>query len=155
LHKFDFSKGSKAFSYFNIVAKNWLILQVKQTSRRAKHHVLYNDRNSTDELSKYNLMQDTVEPIEEEVVRNEFFMILVEEIEDWKDKTKNVKEQSVLNAIHQLFTNIDSINIYDKKAVFLYLKEITGMSTKQLCVNVNKIRTRYDRFKKKYHKSFE
>ena len=31
--KFDASKGTKAFSYFNVVAKNWLIIKSKQSVR--------------------------------------------------------------------------------------------------------------------------
>tara|TARA_Y100000310_G_C20601502_1_gene773289 strand:- start:42 stop:767 length:726 start_codon:yes stop_codon:yes gene_type:complete len=152
LHKFKPERGSKAFSYFNIVAKNWLILKAKQSTRRAKFNVLYSDRNTTEDITKYNLQQDVVKPVEEDVVKNEFFVLLTEEIDKWKVKTKNKKEQSVLDAIHQLFNNIDNINIYDKKAIFIYLKEMTGMNTKQLCVNINKIRARYGRFKKRYHR---
>ena len=81
--------------------------------------------------------------------------MLTGEIDGWKFKTKNVKERAVLDAIHQLFKNIDNINIFDKKAIFFYLKELTGMSTKQLCVNINKVRERYGRFKKRYHRNIE
>ena len=151
-HKYDPTKGTKAFSYFNIVAKNWLILKAKQSTRRMKHHVVYNDRNSTDELTKYNLQQGVTEACENDVLKNEFFLTLADEVEKWKTTTKNKKEQVVLDAIQQLFDNIDNLNILDKKAVFIYLKELTGMNTKQLCVNINKIRTKYQKFKKRYTK---
>ena len=36
LEKFDPSKGSKAFSYFNVVAKNWLIIQSKKRVKNFK-----------------------------------------------------------------------------------------------------------------------
>ena len=152
LPMFEFERGKKAFSYFNIVAKNYLLLQAKQSTRRSKYNVLYNDRNSTEEMKGYNLLQEIIEPHESEVIQREYFMLLTEEISKWKEKTKNQKEQIVLEAIYQLFKNIESINIYDKKAIFIYLKEITNMTTKQLCVNINKIRTRYHRFKKRYYR---
>tara|TARA_Y100000310_G_scaffold332107_1_gene407038 strand:- start:1054 stop:1758 length:705 start_codon:yes stop_codon:yes gene_type:complete len=151
LHKFDPTKGSKAFSYFNIVAKNWLILKAKQITKHNKNTVLYNDRNSTEEISKYNLQQQVTESHETSALNIEFFHLVTSELEIWKNITKNSREQIALEAIHQLFQNIDAINIYDKKAIFLYLKEITGMTTKQLCVSLNKVRSRYAKFKKKYH----
>ena len=36
LDKFDASKGSKAFSYFSVVTKNWFIHKVKKTSKKPK-----------------------------------------------------------------------------------------------------------------------
>ena len=151
LHKFDPSKGSKAFSYFNIVAKNWLILRAKQSTRHVKRTVLYNDRNNSEELTKFNFLQQTVDDAEHNALQNEFFALLVDEVAIWKVKTKNDKERIVIDAIHQLFKNIDNINIYDKKAVFLYLKELTGMNTKQLCVSINKVKKRYRKYKSKYN----
>ena len=39
LHKFDASRGTKAFSYFNVVAKNWLIIQSKKKTKITKRQV--------------------------------------------------------------------------------------------------------------------
>ena len=36
LDKYDPSKGSKAFSYFSVITKNWFIHKVKKTSARAR-----------------------------------------------------------------------------------------------------------------------
>ena len=35
LNKFDPDKGSKAFTYFSVVSKNWFIAQVKKTSKKS------------------------------------------------------------------------------------------------------------------------
>ena len=39
MHKFDPSKGSKAFSYFNVVAKHWLIANAKKDQKRRRTSV--------------------------------------------------------------------------------------------------------------------
>ena len=41
--KFDPSFGSNAFSYFNVVAKNWLIIRTKQKMQNAKRSVSLDD----------------------------------------------------------------------------------------------------------------
>ena len=43
LNKFDPSKGSKAFTYFSVVSKNWFIAEVKKTSKKAKREVHIDD----------------------------------------------------------------------------------------------------------------
>ena len=52
-------------------------------------------------------------------------------------------EKKVLNAIKILFESIDEIEIFNKKAIYLYMREITGLNTKQIVNNLNRIRKRY------------
>jgi hypothetical protein len=46
--------------------------------------------------------------------------------------------------------NIEQIEIFNKKAVYLYLREITGLNTKQIVSCLNKMRARYSTFKNKW-----
>ena len=43
LGKYDSSKGSKAFSYFSVITKNWFIHKVKKNAKRARTEVLYDE----------------------------------------------------------------------------------------------------------------
>ena len=43
LEKYDPNKGSKAFSYFSVVTKNWFIHKVKKNTKRAQREVDYED----------------------------------------------------------------------------------------------------------------
>ncbi len=46
--------------------------------------------------------------------------------------------------------SIDQIEIFNKKAIYLYLREITGLNTKQIVSCLNKMREKYGTFKKKW-----
>ena len=45
IHKFDSNRGTNAFSYFNVVAKNWLIIKTKQRAQKTKKSVSLDDPN--------------------------------------------------------------------------------------------------------------
>jgi len=46
-----------------------------------------------------------------------------------------------------LFESKDDIEIFNKKAIYLYLREITGLNTKQVVNSLNKFRGYYKEFK--------
>jgi hypothetical protein len=50
-----------------------------------------------------------------------------------------------------LCESVDDLEILNKKAVYLYLREITGLNTKQVVSNLNKIREKYKIFKGKWN----
>tara|TARA_R110000824_G_scaffold4217_3_gene20061 strand:- start:6100 stop:6648 length:549 start_codon:yes stop_codon:yes gene_type:complete len=143
LNKYDPSKGSKAFSYFSVITKNWFIHKVKQTTRRNKREVDYEiaakeiDEKYVDNNNKY------IEQREKE----EFWAHLWEEIESWDVVTMNENERKVYEAVKILMNSIDDIEIFNKKAIYLYLREITGLNTKQVVSQLNKMRKKYRYFK--------
>ena len=51
-----------------------------------------------------------------------------------------------------IFSNPDQIDIFNKKAIYFYIREITGLNTKQVVNNLNKMRVKYRVFKKKWDK---
>jgi hypothetical protein len=52
-----------------------------------------------------------------------------------------------MQAIQILFEQSDKIEIFNKKAIYLYLRELTGLNTKQIVSSLKKIRTKYNVFK--------
>ena len=52
-------------------------------------------------------------------------------------------EKKVYHAVKVLFEYSDDIDIFNKKAVYLYLREMTHLNTKQVVNNLNKLRIRY------------
>jgi DNA-directed RNA polymerase specialized sigma subunit len=148
LDKFDPDKGSKAFSYFSVITKNWFIHKVKKNTVQAKREVLLEEikNNIDDHIVTYNNYYD---------IRNEqeFWELLYKEIKDWETESLKTNERKVLEAIKILFENSEDIEIFNKKAIYLYLREITGLNTKQVVNNLNKLRVRYREFKKEWDQS--
>ena len=68
----------------------------------------------------------------------------------WEGELLKPNEQKVLNAVKHLLSNCDDIEIFNKKAIYLYLRELTDLNTKQVVNNLNKLRTRYRSFKSKW-----
>jgi hypothetical protein len=157
LNKFDPSKGSKAFTYFSVVSKNWFIAEVKKTSKRAKREVHLEDYYFSAESSKKG--KQVTNNMQQLIVHNtyisdrtkfEFFQHLKREVEGWKQLPLRANEQKTIQAIEILFKESENIEIFNKKAIYLYIREITGLNTKQVVSSLNKIRKRYAEFKKEW-----
>jgi len=147
LDKYDHTKGSKAFSYFSVITKNWFIHKVKKNAKRARTEVLY------DELPKEvdRELITTRNRYHEEREEKEFWMSLWSEIDTWDTGNLKENEKKVLEAVKILLKSIDEDEmIYNKKAIYLYLRELTGLNTKQVVNNLNKLRTKYHIFKKNW-----
>jgi len=146
LNKYDPNKGSKAFSYFSVVTKNWFIHKVKRTQKRNQTEIF---------------MEDMLNQLEEDLVSTEptylekrseleFWKSLYKEIDTWDSFMLKENERKVLMAVRILLDSADTIEIFNKKAIYLYLREITGLNTKQVVNNLNKLRKRYRVFKNKW-----
>ncbi|HHZ95758.1 MAG TPA: hypothetical protein EYN67_09425 [Flavobacteriales bacterium] len=146
LNKYDPNKGSKAFSYFSVVTKNWFIHKVKKTQKRNRTEVF---------------MEDILNELEEDLVSSEktyyqlrsdaeFWGSLHYEIDTWDSFMLKENEKKVLMAVRILLDSAGEIEIFNKKAIYLYLREITGLNTKQVVNNLNKLRKRYKVFKGKW-----
>ena len=145
LDKYDPAKRSKAFSYFSVITKNWFIHKVKQNSKKLKREV---------EIDNPHVMTKNPELIIEHEYESkreqaEFWLHLFTEIDSWEKMNLKENEFKVLKAIKILFESCDDIEIF-KKAIYLYIREITGLNTKQIVNNLNKIRARYRKFKSKW-----
>ena len=149
LDKYDPNKGSKAFSYFSVITKNWFIHKVRKTNQSNKREVQLDSISKTSDISNITVQNEYYKKREE----MEFWRSLWEEINLW-EKNINMKpnEQKVYEAIKILLNSPDTIEIYNKKAIYLYIREITGLNTKQVVNNLNKMRVRYRVFKKKWNR---
>ena len=144
LDKYDVNRKSKAFSYFSVITKNWFIHKVKQNSKKLRREIHIDDTNIIDERivteNQYYNMRE----------KYEFWQHLTVEMKSWEKMKLKENEKKVLEAIKILFESSEQIEIFNKKAIYLYIREITGLNTKQVVNNLNKMRIRYRTFKKNW-----
>ena len=143
LDKYDSSKGSKAFSYFSVITKNWFIHKVKKQQKRNQREVDYDNISKSHEEEFLSTNESYVTVREE----NEFWKLFYEEIKSWDVSTMKENDLKVYKAIVILFESKEDIEIFNKKAIYLYLREITGLNTKQIVNSLKKFRKKYDYFK--------
>ena len=147
LSNFDSSKGSKAFSYFSVITKNWFIAKVKKTAIQLKREAAYDEISKQVEMDKLSIYNTYVSDRE----KKEFMEYLWLEIQRWEKQNLKENERKILEAIKILFTDADTIEIFNKKAIYLYIREITNLNTKQVLNSLNKFRFEYANFKKKWN----
>ena len=141
MHKFTEGKG-KAFSYFSIVAKNYLILHNNNNYKRMKQHDDYSvtdyKRNPTTEMR----VRDNKE------MQVEYISILADY---WRDNLTTVlkrkKDLDVANAVIELIDMKDRIDNFNKKALYILIREMTDSNTQHI--------TRVINVMKKHHKSLK
>ena len=148
INKFDATRGTNAFSYFNVVAKNWLIIKTKQKSQKTKKNVSLDDTSSLTTHEKNIIEEHNLIP-SQDVSLEDFFSsdsisIVLYEI---REKVRTENELMCINSIITIFENIDEIDLLNKNAILLYMRELSGLSPKQLTTTMQAIKKYYKKLK--------
>ena len=146
--KFDGNRGTNAFSYFNVVAKNWLIIKTKQKSQRIKRSVSLDDPDALS-INEHRIIEDhcTI-PSQDVILENESSaQAVVSMLYEIQGKVKTENELACINSIITIFENIDDIDLLNKSAILLYMRELSGLSPKQLTTTMQAVKKHYKKLK--------
>jgi hypothetical protein len=143
--KFDGDSGFKAFSYFSIVAKNYLIAE------NNKNYYLYKKRHTLESI-------DSERNIVNEQIRNDF----VDEQKDFIDIFVGIMDEflplifsknrdlQVADSVLYLFKTRENIENYNKKALYILIRERTGIKTQYITNVITKFKLIYGRLHEAY-----
>jgi len=136
LPKFKKDNG-KAFSYFSIVAKNYCILKNKSNYKKLTTH----DRVDVSE----EISLECPDSVEEEVVNlSDFVDRFVSYWDDNLETTFNKKgDRELAGAIIELFRKREKIELFNKKALYIYIREMTDANTQQITKMVKVMKDKY------------
>ena len=143
IHKYDHTKGSKAFSYFSVVAKNYLILHNNNNYKKFKTH---------DKMEVLDRHRGTDTQGESDVVT------LTNEIIEYFDSNMNTifkknRDLRIGYAIIDLMKARDDIENFNKKAIYILIREMTDVETAHITSVVNVLKKHYKKLLNVYHKS--
>jgi len=132
--KFKEGKG-KAFSYFSVIAKNYLILRNNNNYKRYKKTDLLSDLEGVWEVpDDFNTTQRNMD-------LQEFSKNMVT---FWDDNLTRIfkkdRDISIADSIIELFRRAENIENYNKKALYLLIRERTGYKTQHITKVVNKMK---------------
>ncbi len=145
LHKFEEGKG-KAFSYFSIVAKHYLIFHNNSNYKRYNQHV-----NISDTPSETTTCLQTSDVYHKDVEVDEFMGMM---IKYWEKNVTKVftkkRDLSIANAVVELFRNYKRIDCFNKKALYFYIREMSDCRTPQITKVINKFKYHQDNITRLY-----
>ena len=144
IHLFDQSKGAKAFSYFGTIAKRYLILS---NQKNYKKRVETSPVASIEEDEKFSYqLDDTKSVVESNLSKfmDEYIDYCTDNIFELFPKDSDAR---VADAILEVFRKRDSLDVFNKKALYIYIREMIDVKTPKITKIADQL---YDIFKKKY-----
>ena len=141
MHKYDHTKGSKAFSYFSVVAKNYLILHNNNNYKKLKSH---DNMDALDRQSKSTGFKESD------------YTTLTEEIVEYFDSNMNTifkkdRDLRIGYAIIDLMKQREDIENFNKKAIYILIREMTDVETTHITSVVNTLKKHYKKLLDKYY----
>jgi hypothetical protein len=153
LHKFTENKG-KAFSYFSVVAKNYLILHNNNAYKEGLRSTYFSDSSKEDSFALEEVL--TTSP-EEETARSDardFVQLLIQYWDFNLIKVfKKQKDRDIANAVVELLRRSNNIENFNKKSLYLLIREMTNHKTVHITKVINKMKVHVLEQMKEYRKT--
>ena len=134
IHKYDHTKGSKAFSYFSIVAKNYLILHNNANYKKLKKHV------DVSKLNNYKHNKNEEHDEDMLALTDDVILYLEENIQNIFKKQRDI---DISYAILELIKQRDEIENFNKKSLYILIREMTNVNTSHITSVVNVLKKHY------------
>jgi hypothetical protein len=147
IHKYEDGKG-KAFSYFSIIAKNYLIIQnnanYQKYKRRTDTSYIDDSRDIANEMSMSNYQESL----------RDFVKLWC----DWYDTNLNLifsnkRDILVADTVVELFRISHNIENFNKKAIYILIRERTGLKTQNITKVINIMRNDFQKMMKMYQQT--
>ena len=144
--KFDPTNGAKAYSYFGTIVKRWLINYNNKNYKKLK------------QIGSWDDVADGYVPEQKDL--NTVGITLAQFIDRWveacydelEELFKKDHERRIADAVLTLFKTRNDLEIFKKKALYIYIREMTDCDTPNLTRVITKLKLN---FKDKYQKLYD
>jgi hypothetical protein len=146
LHLYRSEKG-KAFSYFGTIAKRYLIVYNENNYKKLQERADV-DESDDDQMQLY----ENDKSLENIFNENNFMDNYIRYIDTHLFKLFPKKQDAqTADAIVELFRKRETLEIFNKKALYIYIREITDVSTPQITKIIKKLKLLYVQLYNEYY----
>ena len=148
LHLYKQEKG-KAFSYFGTIAKRYLILynnnNYKKLKQKAEVDAIDKDQSITIDIVNNQSIEDPKDKA------TEFINYMLKYMDIYLfDHFPKEEDAKTADAVLELFRKRENIELFNKKAIYIYIREMTDQSTPQITKVIKKMRKIYKKLMAQY-----
>ena len=172
IHLFNPENGAKAYSYFGTIVKRWLIVYNQKNYGNKIKNISISDLNNYSQLDisdpSFIVSKNRQDDIDTVVEEEEFSSRNLNENKDYKHEDRlsmfidqyvqyctdriyilfpKGNDAAIADAILELFRKRDNIDVFNKKALYIYIREMVDVKTPKITKIANKL---YAIFKEKY-----
>ena len=138
LSKFDVTKNKKSFSYFGTITKNWMIQRCNVDKNKR-----FIDADNQDMI----MQNISISEYEENKIihhNEDFINEIIKDFDDWDAKDNYTKDDfAVLEIVNDILKNYERFNIYNKKQLYVYIREATDLPSRKITKSLKKIKINY------------
>ena len=147
LHLYKSEKG-KAFSYFGTIAKRYLIVYNENNYKKLQERADV-DESDEDQMQLYENDKNLEKLFNENNFMDQYIKYIDTHIYKLFPKKQDAQ---TADAIVELFRKRETLEIFNKKALYIYIREITDVSTPQITKIIKKLKIVYVQLYNDYYK---
>jgi hypothetical protein len=148
LHLYNQEKG-KAYSYFGTIAKRYLIVYNEKNYKKLQEYTELDEVNDESHIS-----YEDVNNISPNLEYNDFIDQYVRYVDKHLFEIFPKKQDhKTADAILELFRKRESLEIFNKKALYIYIREITDAATPQITKVTKKLNDLRIRLYNRYYEN--
>ena len=141
--KFDATNGAKAYSYFGTIVKRWLINYNNKNYKKLKQIGSFSD---VEECYEPDLEVDGQFKMSLSAFLDMWIIEMYERVDEFFPKEQEAK---IADAVLTIFKTRHDLEIFKKKALYIYIREMTDCETPHLTRVISKLKSEF------YNKYFE
>jgi hypothetical protein len=149
MSKFDFDANKKSYSYFGTICKNYLLGRLIKDDKKMKQSVSYEDVYRVVEERPENIyyIDEDQDKTPLDIFITEISDSIKEEMETAKLSENEIRVGDALVTIldnwETIFEQVESGNKYNKNLILSYIREITGLTTKDIRLGMRRYKKIY------------